>query len=75
MHHILSVLVEDRSGVLSRVAGLFSRRGYSIDSIAVGPTEDDAVSRMVIVVRADEEGNLIAQPLLLQKTLPRHDRT
>ncbi|NMB13166.1 MAG: acetolactate synthase small subunit [Firmicutes bacterium] len=56
MQHVLSVLVENRSGVLSRVAGLFSRRGYSIDSIAVGPTEDAAVSRMVIMVEADEEG-------------------
>ncbi|NMB24838.1 MAG: acetolactate synthase small subunit [Firmicutes bacterium] len=56
MHHVLSVLVENRSGVLSRVSGLFSRRGYSIDSIAVGPTEDPAISRMVIVVEADEDG-------------------
>lgn len=56
MKHTLSVLVENRSGVLARVAGLFSRRGYSIDSIAVGTTEDPAVSRMTIVVEADEEG-------------------
>lgn len=56
MYHVLSVLVENRSGVLSRVSGLFSRRGYSIDSIAVGPTEDPAISRMVIVVEADEDG-------------------
>jgi len=49
-HHILSVLVENRFGVLSRVAGLFSRRGYNIYSLAVSPTEDDRYSRMTIVV-------------------------
>jgi len=51
-HHILSVLVENRFGVLSRVAGLFSRRGYNIFSLAVGPTEDERFSRMTIVVDA-----------------------
>jgi len=49
-HHILSVLVENRFGVLSRVAGLFSRRGYNIYSLAVSPTEDERFSRMTIVV-------------------------
>lgn len=49
-HHILSVLVENKPGVLSRVAGLFSRRGFNIFSLAVSPTEDDRVSRMTIVV-------------------------
>jgi acetolactate synthase-1/3 small subunit len=48
--HILSVLVENRPGVLARIAGMFSRRGYNIHSLAVGPTEDDAVSRLTIVV-------------------------
>ena len=52
--HILSVLVENQSGVLSRVSGLFSRRGYNIDSLTVGETEDPKTSRMTIVVRGDD---------------------
>ncbi len=52
MKHTLSVLVENKPGVLARVAGLFSRRGFNIDSLAVGPTEDPALSRMTIVVGA-----------------------
>lgn len=48
--HILSVLVENKPGVLTRVAALFSRRGFNIDSLAVGPTEDPKVSRMTVVV-------------------------
>ncbi|HOA55575.1 MAG: acetolactate synthase small subunit [Acetivibrionales bacterium] len=52
--HILSVLVENHAGVLSRVAGLFSRRGFNIDSLAVGVTENPEVSRMTIVVEGDE---------------------
>jgi len=52
--HILSVLTENRAGVLSRVAGLFSRRGFNIDSLAVGTTEDDSISRMTIVVNGDD---------------------
>ena len=52
--HTLSVLVEDRPGVLARVAGLFSRRGFNIESLAVGPTEVPEVSRMTIVVSVDE---------------------
>jgi acetolactate synthase-1/3 small subunit len=51
--YILSVLVENQSGVLSRVSGLFSRRGYNIDSLSVGETEDPGISRMTIVVRGD----------------------
>ncbi len=54
MRHTLAVLVENKSGVLTRVAGLFSRRGYNIDSLAVGVTEDPTVSRMTIVVRGDD---------------------
>ncbi|MGP8319788.1 MAG: acetolactate synthase small subunit [Methanosarcinaceae archaeon] len=54
MKHTLAVLVENKSGVLARVAGLFSRRGYNIDSLAVGVTEDITVSRMTIVVRGDD---------------------
>ena len=52
--HVLSVLVENQSGVLSRVSGLFSRRGYNIDSLSVGETEDPKVSRMTIAVRGDD---------------------
>ncbi|MDH4159450.1 MAG: acetolactate synthase small subunit [Actinomycetota bacterium] len=48
--HTLSVLVEDQPGVLARIAGLFSRRGFNIESLAVGPTEHAGVSRMTIVV-------------------------
>jgi len=52
--HTLSVLVENKPGVLARIAGLFSRRGFNIDSLAVGPTEHADVSRMTIVVNVDE---------------------
>jgi acetolactate synthase I/III small subunit len=52
-HHILSVLVENKFGVLTRVSSLFSRRGYNIYSLAVSPTEDDRYSRMTIVVDGD----------------------
>jgi acetolactate synthase I/III small subunit len=55
--HTLSVLVENKPGVLARVAGLFSRRGFNIDSLAVGPTEHPEVSRMTIVV------NVASSPL------------
>ena len=52
--HTLSVLVEDKPGVLARVASLFSRRGFNIESLAVGPTEVPDVSRMTIVVSVDK---------------------
>jgi len=52
--HTLSVLVENHAGVLSRVAGLFSRRGFNIDSLAVGITENPDISRMTTVVDGDE---------------------
>ncbi|MFQ5953193.1 MAG: acetolactate synthase small subunit [Candidatus Omnitrophota bacterium] len=52
---VLSVLVENKFGVLARVAGLFSARGFNIDSLAVGETEDPKISRMTIVVEADEK--------------------
>ena len=52
--HTLSVLVENRPGVLTRVAGLFARRGFNIHSLAVGPTEHPEVSRMTVVVDVDE---------------------
>ena len=52
--HTLSVLVENKPGVLARIAGLFSRRGFNIDSLAVGPTEHDDISRMTIVVNVED---------------------
>jgi len=55
MKHTLSVLVEDRAGVLSRVTGLFSRRGFNIESLAVGPCEEPGMSRITIVVVGDDE--------------------
>lgn len=55
MRHTLSVMVENRAGVLARVAGLFSRRGYNIESLAVGTTENPKISRMTIVVEGDDQ--------------------
>ncbi|MCD0483057.1 acetolactate synthase small subunit [Streptacidiphilus sp. ASG 303] len=52
--HTLSVLVENKPGVLARIAALFSRRGFNIDSLAVGPTEHPDVSRMTIVVQVED---------------------
>ena len=52
--HTLSVLVEDKPGVLARVSGLFSRRGFNITSLAVGPTEQPGISRMTIVVAVED---------------------
>ena len=54
MKHTLSVLVEDESGALSRIAGLFARRGFNIDSLAVGPAETNGQSRLTMVVEGDE---------------------
>ena len=54
MKYTISVLVENHPGVLSKVSGLFSRRGFNIDSLAVGVTEDSTISRMTIVVNGDE---------------------
>ena len=54
--HILSVTVENKSGVLSRVTGMISRRGFNIESLTVAPTEDEGLSRMTIIVEADELG-------------------
>ena len=61
-HHILSVLVENRFGVLTRVAGLFARRGFNIVSLAVSPTEDERFSRMTIVVDAGDQTAQQADP-------------
>ena len=51
---VLSILVDNTSGVLSRISGLFSRRGYNIDSLTVGETENAEYSRMTVVVRGDD---------------------
>lgn len=61
MEHIISVLVENRFGVLAHIAGLFSGRGFNIDSLAVGETHDPSISRMTIVVRGDD--NVVEQIL------------
>ncbi len=55
-NYVLSVLVENKSGVLSRVTGMISRRGFNIVSLTVAPSEDETMSRMTIVVEADEVG-------------------
>jgi acetolactate synthase-1/3 small subunit len=52
-HHLLSVLVENKAGVLARVAGLFARRGFNIISLAVAPTEDERISRITLAVDAE----------------------
>ncbi|MBP5603976.1 MAG: acetolactate synthase small subunit, partial [Ruminiclostridium sp.] len=54
MKHTISVLVENRAGILARVSGLFARRAYNIDSLAVGVTSDENVSRITIVAEGDE---------------------
>ncbi|MFZ1411107.1 MAG: acetolactate synthase small subunit [Micropruina sp.] len=53
--HTLSVLVENKPGVLARIAGLFARRGYNIESLAVGPTEREDLSRITLQVRVDDQ--------------------
>ncbi len=55
MQHVISVLVENRFGVLSHIAGLFSSRGFNIDSLAVGETQDPTISRMTIIVTGDDK--------------------
>jgi acetolactate synthase I/III small subunit len=55
MRHTVTVLVENEFGVLSRVAGLFSGRGFNIDSLSVAPTNEESISRMTIVTRGDEQ--------------------
>lgn len=54
MRIVLSILVSNSSGVLNRVSGLFSRRGYNIDSLTVGPTEDERISRITVVAQGDQ---------------------
>jgi len=55
MRHIISMLIENESGALSRVAGLFSARGYNIQELTVAPTEDETVSRLTLVTQGDEQ--------------------
>lgn len=55
MRHIISILIENEAGALSRVAGLFSARGYNIESLTVAPTEDQTLSRMTVVTRGSDE--------------------
>ena len=55
MKHTLSVLVEDESGVLTRIASLFARRGFNIDSLAVGPSEQPSISRITMVVPSNKK--------------------
>ncbi len=53
VNHIISVLVENKAGVLAKISGLFSRRGFNIESLAVGPTDNNSISRITIVVNAE----------------------
>ncbi|QPK61509.1 acetolactate synthase small subunit [Methylomonas sp. LL1] len=55
MRHIISILIENEAGALSRVAGLFSARGYNIESLTVAPTEDASLSRMTLVTRGNDD--------------------
>ena len=55
MRHIISILMENESGALSRVAGLFSARGYNIESLSVAPTNDATLSRLTLVTRGDDQ--------------------
>ena len=55
MRHIISMLMENESGALSRVSGLFSARGYNIQSLTVAPTEDDSISRLTLVTNGSEQ--------------------
>lgn len=69
MRQIISVLVENQYGVLNKITGLFSRRGYNIDALAVGTTEDDSISRITMVV---DSGNSVAEQVekQLNKLIP-----
>ncbi|HTS00546.1 MAG TPA: acetolactate synthase small subunit [Bacteroidota bacterium] len=53
--HTISILVQNKFGAFNRIAGMFAAKGYNIDSLSVGPTEDEAVSRMTIVARGDDQ--------------------
>jgi acetolactate synthase I/III small subunit len=61
--HTISILVENKPGVLARISGMFSRRHFNIDSLAVGPTDDEAISRMTIVVDQPESPEQVVKQL------------
>ena len=63
MRHTISVLVENKPGVLARISGMFSRRHFNIESLAVGPTDDEAISRMTIVVDQPESPEQVVKQL------------
>ena len=71
--HILSVLLKNTSGALSRVVGLFSARGYNIESLTVAPTESDSISRMTIVSYADEKKMERTRAIILSMTPKERD--
>jgi acetolactate synthase-1/3 small subunit len=75
MRHTISVLVENRFGVLTRVAGLFSGRGFNIDTLNVAPTQDPTMSRMTIVTRGDDAtvDQIVKQLEKLVETIKVHD--
>ncbi|MGB0562849.1 MAG: acetolactate synthase small subunit [Spirulinaceae cyanobacterium] len=77
MKHTLSVLVEDEAGVLTRIAGLFARRGFNIESLAVGPAEQNGISRITMVVPGDDQviEQLTKQLYKLIAVLKVHDIT
>jgi len=77
MKHTLSVLVEDEAGVLTRIAGLFARRGFNIESLAVGPAEQLGISRITMVVPGDDRSieQLTKQLYKLVNVLKVHDVT
>ena len=65
MKHIIAVLIENEAGALSRVAGLFSARGYNIEAMTVAPTHDASISRMTVAISGSEE---IMEQVLKQQT-------
>ena len=67
--HIISVLVEDKAGVLSRISSMFARRGFNIHSLAVGPTAEPGTSRMTVVVEAPELEQIVKQLRKLVNTI------
>ncbi|MFR0871031.1 MAG: acetolactate synthase small subunit [Oscillospiraceae bacterium] len=73
MKHTISVLVENHAGVLARVAGLFARRGFNIDSLAVGVTDDESASRITIVADGSAYTEQIEKQSTSSSTLSRSD--
>ena len=69
MNHVISVLVENKPGVLARVSSMFARRGFNIHSLAVGPTADPAMSRMTLVVDGPEMEQIVKQLYKLVNTV------